>query len=44
MGVARGVKCWRVSEMGYGDQEVQTFSYKINKLWGHSIQPGYSSQ
>ena len=30
--------------MSKGGQEVQTFSYKINKAWEYNIQPGEYSQ
>ena len=36
----RGKRGWRADVMGEGDQEVQTFSYKINKSWECNVQNG----
>ena len=37
-----GCQRWRVvvGKMGEGDQNVQTFNYKINKSWGCNTQHG----
>lgn len=41
LAVAGGEGSWGlVSQMVFGNQEVQTSSYKINKSWGCSVQPG----
>ena len=42
--VARGKRRQRVGKMGAGGQEVQTSSYKINKLSGCNIPHGNYSQ
>ena len=34
IGLARKEDSGRVSKIGEGDQEVQNFSYTINKSWG----------
>ena len=36
--VARVEGGWGRSEMGEGDQEIQTSRYKINKSWGCNVQ------
>ena len=36
LAIARGENgAW---EIGWGGQKVQTFSYKLSKLWGHNVQ------
>ena len=42
--VTRGERNWGVGKTGKGDQEVQTFSYKINKSQGCNVQHGEYSQ
>ena len=32
-----GCQSWRLGEMVESDQKIQTFSYKISKLWGCPI-------
>ena len=38
-----GSKRLKVGKTGKGRQEIQTSSFKMNKLWGCNIQYGYYS-
>ena len=38
--VARGESSKGMSEIGEGDEEVQTSSYKTNESWGTNVQHG----